>query len=303
MGGFDEFQPGRFLSSRLVGGWNYWRGFVSKEVSEKTSCSFQWELEQAVTLSSSYIFLVQDSSRGGFIRILGHNIRHSGDCKVKTAWVCQTLCLSRWTKLSREPDVTELTKHGFKDGELSEGLWKGRVHAILLSAWSAAFTGVQILTWERGVEMGAITIFEFPAAQVLFHVCRGRWVDGRCWGLQVSVHPQLCISFLPASPLVLPGSFPTSACLPWVIVLFAFCWVAPSLRWLPLPAQRVPVFTAGFTPQLGRCLGTPWFSPCLYSGKAPWLLVAAQGCPVMSLAEEHAVEIDLSKPLAAHRLL
>lgn len=109
-------------------------------------------------LSSSYIFSVQDSSRGGFVWSCGYNIRHLEIARSKLLEFVRHPAFLIEQKLSRERDVTELTKYIVsKTANFSEHFGKGGLPLIFQSALKCSTTPVQIfscgsMTIETGIK-------------------------------------------------------------------------------------------------------------------------------------------------------
>lgn len=175
---------------------------------------FQWELKQAVTLSSSFIFSVQDSSRGGFVWILGYKALRGSQGQKVLEFVRHPAFLFE-QKLSREHDVTELTKSTVSKAAnfFLRTLGKEDYAWFFREPWSAAFTLVWIFSWGSvSLEMGVTTVLWFPDTQVFIPYLLWVHWHALCW-LQISVHPQLCVSFVPVSSLCISLCCTTSGCL------------------------------------------------------------------------------------------
>lgn len=236
-------------------------------------------------LSSSYIFSVRGSSRGGFVRIHGCNIRHLEDCEVRSAGVCQTPCLSLWTGAQQRARCNRIYKIQFQRQQtLLRTLGEESCCWFCCQPWMQPYTGD---TSSHGV-----------------------------WGQRLCSSSLVMPSYRGSVPCLL---WEMSWCAGWALAqissFFSLYFFAVCRLQLPAMGDHALGWTfyalLGSTFLVGCSLPQHcgwsdccrFFTPSLRWWNTFWLLVANQDCPAVSLVEEKTIEMDFSKPSVAHRTL
>lgn len=162
-------------------------------------------------------FLSGRQQQGGFVWVLGYNIRLLENHKVKTAWICQTPCLSVWNKTQQSAQCNRINKiHDFKDSKLEDFGKRGLFLILLPALKHSAHTGANILE-QKCKDKGRCNSSPVIPWQTVFYslFAVGDWCMCTMLGkhrLLISMHQQLCIFLVLISSLCISLLLTISGC-------------------------------------------------------------------------------------------